>query len=444
MTLLVLGISHRTAPVDLLDRLAVSAELHAKALASVLQREHVEEAVILSTCNRVEVYANVTRYHGGMADLRDHFSEWGGIAPEQFAHLLYDRFDQSAAEHLFAVASGLDSMVVGERQIHSQIRQSFATAVDEGAASSLLNRVFRQAIRVGRRTRAETAISDGAASIVDVALATARQSMVVDAPVVALVGAGKIGGMVGTRVAAEAAAVLVTNRTESKAQGLAERIGGTAHPLDDLGPVLAQADMVISSTDSTRPIITLDAVREAMATRPDRPLVLVDLAVPRDVERGARELPGVTVVDIDALRRVVTQGPTGDAVRDARAIVVEEAAGFIAWTRGVQAGPTIASLRSQAEAVRQAEIDRLASRLGTLDDVQRKAVDALTKGIINTLLHEPTVRLKQLVDTPDGERYVRAVTHLFDLDAGGVDAGGPDAGGQTPVATAPDDDPQPA
>ncbi|CAN5171871.1 glutamyl-tRNA reductase [soil metagenome] len=426
MTLLVLGISHRTAPVDLLDRLAVSADMHAKALASVAQRRHVQEAVILSTCNRVEVYASVTRYHGGVADLRDHFAEWGGLAPEQFAHLTYDRFDESAAEHLFAVASGLDSMVVGERQIHGQIRQSFATAMAEGTAGSLLNRVFRQAIQVGRRTRAETAISDGVASIVDVALATARQSVPTDSPVVALVGAGKIGGMVGTRIAADAARVLVTNRTTAKAEGLAERIGGSAHALRDLPAVLADADMVVTSTDSTYPVLTVDVLREVMLQRGGRPMVLVDLAVPRDVERGAHELPGVTVIDIDALRKVVTQGPTGDALRAARTIVAEEAAAFSAWSRGVQAGPTIVALRMQAEAVRQAELSRLANRLGALEDGQREAVEALTKGIVNTLLHEPTVRLKQLVDTPDGERFVRALTHLFDLDAG--DAGGIDAG----------------
>lgn len=427
MTLLVLGISHRTAPVDLLDALAVPAELHTKALASVMQRDHVLEAAIISTCNRVEVYANVSRFHGGVADLRDHFAEWGGVALDSFSHLAYDRFDHSAAEHLFAVASGLDSMVVGERQVHGQVRQAFANALDEGTAGTLLHRVFRQAIRVGRRTRAETSISDGAASIVDVALAAGQQSLPQANPVVALVGAGKIGGMVGNRVGRVASQVMVTNRTMHKAEGLATRIGGTAHILDDLPRVLTAADMVIASTDSTFPVIPADVVRTAMADRPDRPLVLVDLAVPRDVESGTHEIPGVTVVDIDSLRRVVTQGPTGDAIRAARTIVAEEAEGFAAWSRGVQAGPTIVSLRQRAEDIRRAESQRMANRLTGLDDEQQKAVDALTKGIVNTLMHEPTVRLKQLVDNPDGERFVRALTHLFDL---------------TPETLGSDDDPQ--
>ncbi len=415
MTLLVLGLSHRTAPVDLLDSLAVPADLHAKALASVTQREHVLEAAIISTCNRVEVYANVSRYHGGVADLRDHFAEWAGVALEDFAHLAYDRFDDAAAEHLFAVASGLDSMVVGERQIHGQVRQSFRTAVDEGAAGTLLHRVFRQAIRVGRRTRAETAISDGAASIVDVALTGGREALATTEPVVALVGAGKIGGMVGQRIAAEASRVLITNRTREKADDLAARIGGTAQPLDELPLTLAAADLVVTSTDSSSPVVTADAVRDAMRVRPDRPMVLVDLAVPRDVEVGTHEIDGVTVIGIDALRRIVTDGPTGDAVAAARAIIAEEVADFAAWSRGIQAGPTIAALRQRAEEVRAGELERLASRLSTLDEAQREAVEALTRGIVNTLMHEPSVRLKGLVDTPDGERFVRAITHLFDL-----------------------------
>jgi glutamyl-tRNA reductase len=421
MTLLVLGMSHRTAPVDVLDRVAVSADLHAKALASVMQRTHVQEAAIISTCNRVEVYADVTRYHGGVADLRDHFAEWGGLAQDEFAHLAYDRFDTAAAEHLFTVASGLDSMVVGERQIHGQVRQAFAAAIDEGTAGPLLNRVFRQAVRVGRRTRAETAISDGAASIVDVALGSAEVALQSAAPVVALVGAGKIGGMVGSRVVDRASRVLVTNRTVEKAEGLAARIGGIARPLAELPAVLAEADLVVTSTDASQPLITVAAVGDAMARRPDRPLVLVDLAVPRDVERGAQDIPGVTVIDIESLRRVVIDGPTGEALHAARAIVADEAEGFAAWNRGVQAGPTIVALRMQAEAVRQAELDRLGNRLGGLDQSQRDAVEALTKGIVNTLLHQPTVRLKQLVDTPDGQRYVRALSHLFDLDQPGDD-----------------------
>jgi glutamyl-tRNA reductase len=416
MTLLVLGLSHRTAPADLLDRAAVPADLHAKALASVVQREHVLEAAIVSTCNRVEVYANVTRYHGGVADLRDHISEWAGVAPETFGHLTYDRFDASAAEHLFAVASGLDSMVVGERQIHAQVRQAFRAAIDEGTAGPVLNRVFRQAVRVGRRTRAETELSEGAATIVDLALATGRSHLATDHPVVALVGAGKIGGMAGTRVAEGAERVLVTNRTPERADALAERIGGIPHSMAELPVVLAAADLVVTSTDASLPIITTDLLRGAMSARPGRPLVVIDLAVPRDVERGALDVPGVTVVDIESLRRVVTTGPTGEAIRAARAIVSEEAEGFAAWSRGVQAGPTIAALRGRAEDVRRAELQRLAGRLATLDAGQREVVEALTRGIVNTLLHEPTVRLKQLVDTPDGERFVRSLTHLFDLD----------------------------
>lgn len=417
MTLLVLGLSHRTAPIDVLERLAVPAAEMPKALASVTQREHVLEAVVVSTCNRVEVYANVTRYHGGITDLRDHLAEWGGLALDDFAHLAYDRYDRDAAEHLFSVASGLESMVVGERQIHGQVRDAFGVALEEGAAGTLLNKVFRQAISVGRRTRAETPINEGAASIVDLALATAAPT-VPDTPRVLLVGAGKIGGMAGARLADTAAAITIANRTPHKAQMLADRIGGTPVGLGAIPNALAEVDLVVTSTDATQPVIDIEDLRAAMARRPDRPLVLVDLAVPRDVHPDAHTVPGVGVVNIASLREVVAQGPTGDAVRAARQIVVEEADEFLAWTRGVQAGPTIAALRGRAEEVRLAELERLSAKLADLDDTQREAVNALTKGILNTFLHEPTVRLKDLVDTPDGERFVRALIHLFDLTPG--------------------------
>jgi glutamyl-tRNA reductase len=421
MPLLVLGLSHRTAPADLLDACAVPADLQGKALASVLQREHVREAVVLSTCNRVEVYADVSRFHGGVADLRDHLAEWAGVAPEVVAGAATDHFDTAAAEHLFAVSSGLDSMVVGERQIHAQVRQAFATAMEEGAVGPVLNRVFRQAVRVGRRVRSETAISDGGASIVDLALTTGTAQVATARPAVALVGAGKIGGMAGARLAAAAARVHVVNRSADKATRLADRLAPqvptAACGIDELEAVLAEVDLVVTSTDAPRPVITVAALREAMARRPDRPLVVVDLAVPRDVEPGAVDVPGVTVVDIQSLRRVVVaDGPAADAIAEARAVVAAEARAFAAWSRGVLAGPAIAALHRRGEDVRQAELQRLAGRLASLDPAQREAVDALTRGIVGTLLHAPSVRLKALVDSPDGQRDVRALAHLFDLD----------------------------
>ncbi len=415
MTLIVLGLNHRTAPIELLDRVAVPSDLLPKALAGVTARPHVDEAVVLSTCNRVEVYANVSRFHPGGAELRDHLAEWAGVAPEDLAGHTYDYFDDGAAAHLFAVASGLDSMIVGERQIHLQVRDAFTAAAEEGAARTLLHRVFRQAIRVGRRVRAETGLSQGASSIVDLGLDTAWQALAVADPAVLVIGAGKIGGMSARRIADRARSVLVANRSHDKAVLLAERIGGEVTPLDALPAALRDADLVVTTTDARRPLVTAEDVRDAMAARGGRPQVYLDLAVPRDVDPACATLPGVTLLDVAALRGAVQTGPTGDAVAAARTIIGEEAAAYLAWTRGRTAGPVIAGLRRRAEDVRRAELARLGHRLGDLDPKQRQAIDALTRGIVNTLLHEPTQRLKQVVDEPDGQRYLAALEHLFDL-----------------------------
>lgn len=420
MSVLVLGLNYKTAPVGLLDRVAVPPERLSKALASLLARDHIREAVVLSTCNRVEVYAHVTRYHGGMADLRNFFGEWGGIAPEDFAELAYDYFDDRAAAHLFAVASGLDSMVVGERQIQLQVKQAFNDAEAEGSSGRVLQSLFRRALRAARRTRAETRISDGAASMVDVGLeAAARVLGDLQGRAVLIVGAGKMGAMAAARLRASAARLLVANRTPERGEQLAARVDADLLSFSELSEGLAQADLVLSSTGAPEPVISREAVSLAMASRPDRPLVLLDLAVPRDVDPGCSAVPGVTVLDIDAVRALTDTGETGAEVGKARAVVEEEARAFAAWTRSVRVEPTIAALRARAEDVRAAEIKRLASRLDSLDARQRAAVEALTKGIVNTLLHDPTVRLKSIADAKDGvgggDLYAGALRELFDL-----------------------------
>ncbi len=416
MSVLVVGLNYRTAPVGLLERVAVAPEQLGKALTSLTNRDHVLEAVVLSTCNRVEVYAHVTRYHGGMADVRDFFAEWSGLPPEDFAGLAYDYHDDRAAAHLFAVASGLDSMVVGERQIHLQVKQAFRDAADEGSCGRVLSSLFRQALRVGRRTRAETGISDGAASMVDVGLDAAVQVLAtLRDRVVLVVGAGKMGGMAAARVAAEAARVVVANRTRDKGERLASRVGAEVCDFGAIGRGLRDADLVLCSTGAPAPVVDAEAVAVAMRARPDRPLVLVDLAVPRDVDPACAEVAGVTVLDIDAVRALTETGRTGAEVVKARALVEQEATLFAAWTRSVRVEPTIAALRSRAEQIRAAEVARVAGRLGPLDERQRDALDTLTKGIVNTLLHEPSVRLKALADGRGDDAYAAALRELFDL-----------------------------
>jgi glutamyl-tRNA reductase len=416
VSVLVLGLSYKTAPLDLLERVAVAAEQLPKALTSLLQREHVEEAVVLSTCNRVEVYAHVSRYHGGVKDLRDFFADWSGTPPEDFASLAYDYYDDRAATHLFSVASGLDSMVVGERQIALQVKQSLQAAEAEAATGRLLATLFRQALRVGKRTRAETGISAGASSMVDVGLDAAAQVLGdLTGRAVLVVGAGKMGGMAARRLAGQAEHLIVANRTEEKGRRLAERVGARLVDLDHLGAGLREADLVVCSTGAPMPVVDAEAVAAAMAGRPDRPLVLLDLAVPRDVDPACAAVPGVTVLDVDAIRALTDTGSTGGEVAKARALVEEEAERYAAWTRGVRVEPTIAALRSRAEQVRTAELQRLAARFRDLDDRERDALEALTQGIVNTLLHEPSIRLKRIADRRGGDLYATALRELFDL-----------------------------
>ena len=416
MSVLVLGLNYKTAPIGLLERMAVPAEHLPKALKSLIDREHVLEAVVLSTCNRVEVYAHVTKFHGGMADVRNFYAEWSGLPPEDFVEATYDHFDDHAAEHLFAVTSGLESMVVGERQIQLQVKQSFQCAQAEQAAGRVLQGLFSQALSVGRRTRAQTGISDGAASMVDVGLDAATQVLGdLRGRTVLIVGAGKMGGMAAGRVMGSADAILIANRSADKAQRLAERVGGAVLDFADLESGLAAADLVLSSTGASLPVIEHDAVDAAMKTRPERPLVLVDLAVPRDVDPGCSFVAGVTVLDVDAIRTLTDVGRTGEEVAKARALVEEAARKFAAWRRSVRVEPTIAALRARAEDVRSTEVERFAARLGELDERERDAVIALTKGIVNRLLHEPSVRLKEIADARGDDGHAAALRELFDL-----------------------------
>jgi glutamyl-tRNA reductase len=432
MSLLVVGCNHHSAGLALLERLAVPTEEHTKALRSLLGLEHVLETALLSTCNRVEVYAHVTRFHPGLQEIRGWLAERADIHPQDLDELEYSYYDDRAAAHLFAVAGGLDSMVVGERQIALQVKQAMELARGEDAARRVLQRLFRQAVRVGRRVRRETAISSGASSMVDVGLDVATRRL--DTPIagrsVLLMGAGKMGGLTADRVLAdEAGRIRVWNRSPEKAAHLSARVGGQVVTQGELTEAVADADLVVCTTGAPEPVLDAELVARATKDRTERRLVLLDLAMPHNVDTACRDLPGVEVVDIADVRELSHRGVTGDVLAEARAIVDEEAADFLTWTRAIEVEPTIRDMRRRAEQVRVDELERLASRLGGLDGRQRDAVDALTRGIVNTLLHQPTVRLKELADHGGAEHHASLLRELFDLPEGdesaaeGVDDG---------------------
>jgi glutamyl-tRNA reductase len=419
---LVVGCNHRSADLALLERLAVPAEAMPKALASLTRLPHVNEAVLLSTCNRVEVYASVSRFHPGLAEVRGWLAERGDVHPQDLEELHYSYHDERAAAHLFSVAGGVDSMVVGEQQIATQVKAAMEAARAEGAARRVLQRLFRQSVRVGRRIRRDTDISQGASSMVDVGLAVARQRLEVrelaDRSAL-IVGAGEVGSLAAARLAdAGAATIAVWNRSTDKADRLAAKVDGDIVPAGGLEDAVAAADLVVCTTGAPEPVLDADLVAAAVARRTAGrpPLVLLDLAMPRNVDPACEHLDGVRVVDIADVGDRADRGVTGDVLATARAVVDDEAAAFATWIAASEIEPTIRDLRGRAEQVRSGELDRLAGKLGTLDDRQRAAVEALTRGIVNTLLHQPTVRLKQLADDGAADAYAETLRELFDLD----------------------------
>ncbi len=417
MSVLVVGLTYRAAPVGLLERFAFDAASLPKALHQLTSGEHVREGAILSTCNRVEVYALVTGFHAGLAELRRFLSEAHHIDVDEVGPLLESRYEEDAVGHLFAVASGIDSMVVGEPQILSQVREAFRVAGDEGAAGPVLSALFRQSLRVGKRARAETAIGKTVKTFAGAGADFARAELgSLGGRTVLVVGAGKMSDFSARRLVREGATVLVANRTPARARALAERIGGTDLPITSLAVGLARADLVLSSTGSPEPMITRDMVADAMAARGDRRLVLLDVAVPRDVDPEVRSLDGVALRDLDDLRAALTPGPEQLAeVEKVRTIIAEEVPRFTRWQRAHHLAPLLAALQERGEDARARELKRAAARLAELSDREREAVELLTRSIVAKLLHGPVSAVKHKAGTAEGEALARALRELFDL-----------------------------
>ncbi len=418
MSILVVGVNHRSGPLPLLERLTIAPDDLPKRVSGLAQRDNIREAVVLSTCNRTEVYVIAERFHGAYADIRDFLCELGELDVDELGPHLFSEHGSSAVGHLFEVAAGLDSAVLGEGEILGQIRSAWQVALDESAARSGLNLLMRTAVETGKRARSETAIGRGTASVSHAAV-----EMLADVAGdlsdrrVAVVGAGSMGEGVAVALhKAGGADICVVNRSPERGAALAQRVGADAMGFDRLDEALAAADVVVASTGSGEPVITVEAIERARAGV-DRPLLVVDIAVPRDVEPGVADLDGVTVFDLDDLRDWADRGRAQRAKEAdmVRRIVAEEVENFNVEQTARQAAPLVASMRQAADAVRAAELERFSSRLSDLSDADRAAVEALTKAIVSKLLHEPSVRLKTGAGTPQGDRNAAAVRDLFDL-----------------------------
>lgn len=434
MPVFVVGLNYRTAPLELLGRLSVPEDLRPKAFARLLDMEHVDEAVILSTCNRVEVYAAIRRFHGGASEVRRALADVHHLDPQEFAGHLYDYFEERAVHHLFRVTAGLDSMVVGEGQVLTQVREAFAAAETEGAVGSVLSTLFQRAIRAGRRARAETGVGGQLASTVSVGLDLARHQLgsLADRRVL-VVGAGQMGRLAGETLRDhQVGALVIANRTADRGAEVARRLDARAVTLDAIEEELVHADLVVASTAAMEPTVTRDVVARAVARRGGQPLVLLDLGVPSDVEATVRDLSGVVLADLDGLRALVETGGGSPAieVERARALIAEETAAFMSWQREARLGPTIRDLRARAERIRRGELDKNRRRLAGLDERQTAAVEAITRTLVNKLLHDPVVRGKQLASGDDGELYARMLRELYGLDD-------PPATGRGPVGPTP-------
>jgi len=418
MSFLVVGLSYRTASVDLLERASIAVAEIPAVLADLMGSQHVAEAMALSTCNRVELYAEVDKFHGGVNDLSDTLAARAGTDVVALGSHLYVHYEDAAVQHLFTVAAGLDSMVLGETQILGQLRTAYASAQAAGSAGRALHELTQQALRVGKRAHSATGIDAAGASLVSAGLAEAKRLVGGLAGRSALVcGAGSMAALaVATLGRAGVSDIVVANRTPERARLLAATVGGRSIALDDVEAVLATVDIVVSSTGATGVVVPVDVVERAVRLRGGRPLFFLDLALPRDVAPLAGAIDGVTIVDLDALSAVLAGAEVQAEVEAARMIVAEEVVNFLAAQRSGEVVPTVTALRSRAAALVDAELARLAGRLPDLDVTIRTEVEATVRRVVASLLHTPTVRVKELATTPGGDTYAQALRELFELD----------------------------
>jgi glutamyl-tRNA reductase len=424
VSVVVVGLHERDVPLELLERLAIGDDELAKALRELCDSPNLDEAVVVSTCMRTEVYAVVERFHDGLADIEAFFArrvEAAGGDLELLDDQLSVAYEEAAVRHLFEVSAGIDSAVLGEGEILRQVRHAADRARAEHTLGPVLDPLFRHGLEAGKRARAETGISRGVTSLAHVALSAARESLGGDLTGrrVVLLGAGEMASGIVAALADldEPTELVIANRTLQRAKPLADTLGGRAVALGALEEELAAADVVFGASAAERPLVERGAIVAAMAGRPDRALVIIDTALPRDVEPSVGQVQNVTLRDIDDLRLLA------EAAMDSRRLEVprvnslldEELERFRESVRSRTAAPLVAALRQHAERVRSAELDRVAARLERLDPEGRELIELVTRRIVAKLVHEPTVQVKEAAGSPRGERLAEALRALYGL-----------------------------
>ena len=424
MTLLVVGVSHRSAPVALLDRLALVDAAAERLQVELLASPHVAESLVLSTCNRVEIYAEVSRFHGGVVDVTERLSKATGVPKDELTPHLYVRYEDRAVQHMFEVTSGLDSMVVGEQQIIGQVRGALRSAQETATAGRSINDLAQAALRVGKRVHQDTGIDRAGASVVSVALHLAARDFggTLDGRRALVVGAGAMSSLAAAQLHRSGVTdIVIANRTFTSGKRLAELVGGRAIDLPAINDVLPDTDVLVSCTGSTGLVLTHDdvvAARLGAAT----PLVVVDLALPHDTSETIGELDGVHRIDLASLADLPEASAPERDVEMARSIVADEVRAHLAAMAALRVEPIVVSLRARADQVVEAELQRLRLRLPELDDAAADELARSLRRAVSTLMHTPTVRMKELAADPDGARYATALHRLFDLDPAAIEA----------------------
>jgi glutamyl-tRNA reductase len=429
MSVLVVGLNYKGAPLALLERTALAGDELVKMLHDIARADDVVGAIALSTCNRVEIYAEVGKFHGAVAAICELLSRHSRVPQSELTPCLYVHYEDRAVQHMLTVACGLDSMVVGESQILGQLRDALRIAREQGTVSRALSEVGSIALRTGKRAQTETAVGGAGANLVSVGLQAAAEHLSSESGLagrsVLVIGAGSMSALAVASVArAGAAEIVVANRTLQRAEKLAAGVGGRATDMTDLVPKIAAADLVVTCTGAPGHVITADMVTGALAQREgqDRALVLLDLAMPRDVAPGVGDIRGVAVTDLDTLAADGSAGmrPGDAAVADVRSIVAEELTAHLTAASAASVAPTVVALREKAAKVVEAEMARLTGRLGELDEAALVEVAKSMRRVTEKLLHAPTVRVKELAGAPGADSYEDALRVLFDLDPAAV------------------------
>lgn len=421
MHLFLLGVSHKTAPVELRERLDFSSRDLGAAVEALASRPSAAESVVLSTCNRSEMYVAAEDIARAQDDLVAFLSEYHQIDPSEFLPHLFASHDADAVRHLFRVAAGLDSLVIGEPQILGQVKEAYAAAAERRASGPLLNKLFHTSFAVGKRVRTETALGEGAVSVSFAAVQLARKIFgKLQGRRVLVVGAGEMAKLTAQHLRSQGVGqIVITSRTLARAEELASAVDGRAVPWVELMHALARADIVITATGSQLPILSRTQIESVMGRRRRDPLFIIDIAIPRDVDPTAGEIEQVFLYNVDDLQAIVQENLTrrGAEIERAERIVSDEVGRFMAWHRSRGAIPTVVALRQRFDSIRRAELQRLDGKLAGLPADARARVDEITRLIMEKLLLEPTEQLKALPDQETQVLYTEAVNRLFGLRA---------------------------